>query len=181
MPRSKEQFDLMKNKRRDSILESALILYALNGDKLTIDQIAKKAHCSHGIVYHYFKNVDEISSFILNQKEYKDFKNSLRNNTNDKYQALNSCALKLLDIKDIKQAAMATLLLKERGKNSLYEYFLYLIKEGQLANAVVGGDPKDIAMTYFNYLSGQYLNQLYYKKSDFYRPNYDNVLKIIFK
>src|SRR5574344_2094889 len=65
MPRTAQQFSEMKEARRDSILDASLIAFSLYGSKLTIDDVASLAKCSHGIVYHYFKNVDEIQSKLL--------------------------------------------------------------------------------------------------------------------
>ena len=50
----------MKDERKLSILESALPLFAIYGkNDVSIDMICNKAKCSHGLVYHYFKNVEQ--------------------------------------------------------------------------------------------------------------------------
>ena len=79
MPRTREQFQEMKKARREKILNSAAIMYSLMGDKLTIDHISKHAKCSHGIVYHYFRNVDSVVDAIKKGDKYINLKNSLLN------------------------------------------------------------------------------------------------------
>lgn len=52
--------------KREAILASALKLFAIKGYGTTsIDEIAKDAKVSHGLVYHYFKNKEEILEIIL--------------------------------------------------------------------------------------------------------------------
>src|SRR5574344_918830 len=77
MPRTSQQFKEMQQERIDSILESSLILYALNNGKITIDEVAKHANCSHGIIYHYFNNSEAIIEKLLSVKSYLDLKSSL--------------------------------------------------------------------------------------------------------
>ncbi len=61
MPRTKEANELVKNKRKQIILDNALRLFCLNGyENVTMDQIAKEAKISHGLIYHYFKDKTDI-------------------------------------------------------------------------------------------------------------------------
>lgn len=61
MPRTKEANELVKNKRKQLILDTALRLFCLNGyDNVTMDQIAKEAKISHGLIYHYFKDKTDV-------------------------------------------------------------------------------------------------------------------------
>ena len=66
MPRTNEQNELIRNERIESLKISALYLFASKGyDATTLDEIANDAGCSHGLIYHYFKNKQEIYRFIL--------------------------------------------------------------------------------------------------------------------
>lgn len=183
MPRTSEQFKQMKVERRDSILESALVLYSLYGDKITIDQIADKAKCSHGIVYHYFKNVDEIIAKLLNSKFYIELNKSLNKSyANIKAEnAIKSIVLTLLNLKTTKEIAYGNILISERNKKSLYNNLCNLVLRGQKEGVITGGNPVDIVETFFFTLKGIYLNSLLKKTVDNFRPSFDNVYEIFRK
>ena len=52
MPRTQEQFELIRTERMNIILTSAMYLFATKGyDSTTLDEIAKDAGCSHGLLY----------------------------------------------------------------------------------------------------------------------------------
>ena len=61
MPRTFKENEKIKEERRNKILDLSLKLFASYGyENVSIDMIAKKAKCSHGLMYHYFKDKDEI-------------------------------------------------------------------------------------------------------------------------
>lgn len=61
MPRTKEQFEKIREKTKHKILENALVLFAEKGFKGTsINDIAKAAGVSKGLAYNYFKDKKEI-------------------------------------------------------------------------------------------------------------------------
>ena len=67
MPRTQEQFELIRSERMDAILTSALFLFATKGyDSTTLDEIAKDAGCSHGLLYHYFKDKYTLYDYLVN-------------------------------------------------------------------------------------------------------------------
>lgn len=183
MPRTSEQFKQMKVERRDSILESALVLYSLYGDKITIDQIADKAKCSHGIVYHYFKNVDEIVDKLLNSKFYLELKNSLIKpySSIKSDVAIKDIVLFCLNLKSLKEVAYGNILISEHGKGTLHNLLINLVIRGQKEGVITGGDPIDIVGTFFFTLKGIYLNSLIKKTVDNFRPSFDNVYEIFRK
>ena len=54
MPKTKEQFEEIRNKSKAAIIEAALELFANNGfHNTSITQIAKKAGVSKGLMYNY--------------------------------------------------------------------------------------------------------------------------------
>jgi AcrR family transcriptional regulator len=60
-PRSKQQFEQIKEDRRAQILDAALSVFARRGLAATkIGDIAEQAGLSHGLVYHYFASKDDI-------------------------------------------------------------------------------------------------------------------------
>ncbi|TNE70128.1 TetR/AcrR family transcriptional regulator [bacterium] len=60
-PRTKEDFKQIRDEKRKLIIETALRLFALNSFRGTsIDQIAKEAGISKGLIYNYFESKDEL-------------------------------------------------------------------------------------------------------------------------
>ena len=55
MPKTEEQLLRLKENRRTDIVVAALKVFCEKGyDGATINDIVKKAKCSHGLFYHYF-------------------------------------------------------------------------------------------------------------------------------
>lgn len=61
MPRTIQQNKLIKDKRKSEILNAALELFVKKGfDSVSMDNIANKVKCSHGLIYHYYTNKKDI-------------------------------------------------------------------------------------------------------------------------
>ena len=57
MPKTELQLSALKEQRKRKIVECALKVFCEKGyDGATINDIVKKAKCSHGLFYHYFNN-----------------------------------------------------------------------------------------------------------------------------
>ena len=68
MPRTPEQNQQIKDKRRGKLLLISLKVFASKGyDQVTIDNITAAAKCSHGLFYHYFDSKDRV--FVAVMKE----------------------------------------------------------------------------------------------------------------
>ncbi len=66
MPRSKEDFLKITTKRRASILNTSLKLFAIDGyDAVSVDDITKACHCSHGLFYHYFDSKKDLFEKLI--------------------------------------------------------------------------------------------------------------------
>jgi len=66
MPRTKKQFEEIRIKTRQAILENALVLFAEKGFKGTsISDIAKAAGISKGLAYNYFSSKKELMVSVL--------------------------------------------------------------------------------------------------------------------
>ncbi len=66
MPKSKEQIASLKEARKKEIALSGLKVFCEKGyDGATVDDIVKKANCSHGLFYHYFKSKKEIFDEVI--------------------------------------------------------------------------------------------------------------------
>ena len=83
MPRTKEQFQKMRDARKERILLESAKAFAIEGyDSVTVDKIVEKAKCSHGLFYHYFKNKEDIYKALLARLTLDKF---------DKYQESLNC------------------------------------------------------------------------------------------
>ena len=69
MPKTEEQLSRLKESRRTSIVVAALKVFCEKGfDGATINDIVKKAKCSHGLFYHYFKSKKEIFDAVMENR-----------------------------------------------------------------------------------------------------------------
>jgi AcrR family transcriptional regulator len=65
-PRSKQQNELIKDERREQLLNAALKVFAHKGlAAAKIGDIASAAKLSHGLVYHYFSSTDDIFTELV--------------------------------------------------------------------------------------------------------------------
>jgi AcrR family transcriptional regulator len=66
MPRSKQQFEEIRNKSRKQILDAALKLFAVKGfDKTSVSDIAREAGVSKGLAYNYFESKQKLAEAIF--------------------------------------------------------------------------------------------------------------------
>ena len=77
MPRTNDVNKQIKDERKQTILSAALPLFALYGDKVSVDMICEKAKCSHGLLYHYFRDTDNVLFNIKKLDSYVDTKTLL--------------------------------------------------------------------------------------------------------
>lgn len=65
-PRSKKSNEEIRNASKQAMADAALVLFIEEGYlNVTIDQIAKKAGVSKGLMYNYFSGKEELLSFII--------------------------------------------------------------------------------------------------------------------
>ncbi len=58
-----------KGEKRDRILEAAIVVFARKGfHKARVSDISAEAEIAYGLVYHYFKNKDEILATIFEER-----------------------------------------------------------------------------------------------------------------
>lgn len=183
MPRSKEQFDQIKQDRKQSILDVGLKLYSIYGDKITIDMISNELKCSHGIIYHYFSNVDEIIKKIKTSETYIYFKASLVKSYDN---ALASNAIKeivksMLLLKNKNDIYHILIMMQEVDKKSLFYIINSLVVRGQKEGDIVGGFPEDTTFTFYNCMKSIYLDIVLFNNKKAHYPSLDNVLNIFLR
>ena len=184
MPRTPIQFQQMKDERKLSILENALPLFALNGkDGVSIDMICQRAKCSHGLIYHYFKNTKQVYQELLTSSTYQSLIESLNsfNAESDVNLTFEKLTKQLQDVVKESRFAVcfALIIISDDGKKSLYSNLLKLVSKGQKEGVVTGGNPVDILDTYFLVFKGLYQSILNQKHPKIRVPSIDNILKII--
>jgi len=184
MPRTREQFSEMKDERLNSILEAALPLFSLRGKKVSIDAISDRAKCSHGIVYHYFKNSEEIYEKLLTSSTYVELNNRLFNlPSGSSYEKIEDIISVLLDVSDdkIDNVCYLNLIIKNEDKNSLFFVLTKLVKEGQNSGKIIAGEPDQVVNTLFFVFKGIYLSFLQEKHPVIKVPSLENVMQLIRK
>ncbi len=67
-PRSEEQFQAIRESRKEQILETALELFAEDGYHLSsISRIADKAGISKGLLYNYFESKEDVLKALMHK------------------------------------------------------------------------------------------------------------------
>jgi len=183
MPRTREQFSEMKDERKSSILKAALPLFSL-GEKVSIDAICERAKCSHGIIYHYYRNTNQILDVLLKAPLYIELKNALFNQPNgSSYEKIEHMVSILLDVseKKMENVAYLNMLIKSREKDSLFVQISKLIKEAQISGYLVAGDPAELTNSIFLLLKGLYLSFLLEKHPVIKVPSLETVMQLLRK
>ena len=183
MPRTREQFQEMKEDRRNSILAAALPLFSLN-KKVSIDMICEKADCSHGIIYHYFRNTDQILEKLLKNPTFLDLQSRLNGiKGGSSYEKIEEILSILLDVSAAKFEAVCYLnmIIKNNDKTSLRATLTKLIKDGQAAGTIIGGEPAQLVDSVFLLLKGLYLTFLLEKHPDVKVPSVETVMQLLRK
>ena len=183
MPRTKEQFRDMKDERRSSILSAALPLFSLN-KKVSIDMICEKAKCSHGIVYHYFKNTDQILEKLLKNPVFLELNDKLfKFEGGSSYEKIEQILTTMLDVSQEKfdTVCYLNMIIKNNDKTSLRFQLTKLIKDGQTSGTIIGGEPSSLVDSVFLLLKGLYLTFLLEKHPDIKAPSVETVMQLLRK
>ena len=65
-PRTEQQFEEIRETRKNEIMDTAMELFAIEGfDKTSISKIAQKAGISKGLLYNYFSSKEELIKTII--------------------------------------------------------------------------------------------------------------------
>ena len=183
MPRTREQFNEMKDDRKSSILKAALPLISLNS-KVSIDAICEKAKCSHGIIYHYYRNSEQVLQTLLKSNTYLELKANLFNDREgSSYEKIEDIMGILLDVslKQFENVCYLNMIIKDREKGSLFAYLVKLVKEAQISGLVVAGDPAQLVESVFFLLKGLYLTFLLEKHPVVRVPSVETVMQLLRK
>ena len=112
-PKSKKQFDEIRQKSRAKIMEVALELFAQNGyHQTSISQIAKSAAISKGLMYNYFASKEELLTEIVMEavQEFEKMSDTILKMPNppeEKLKWITESAIELVQ-KDVKHWRLLT-------------------------------------------------------------------------
>lgn len=183
MPKTPLQYKQIKDERKLSILNSALVLFALDSEKISIDKISQSVQCSHGLIYHYFKNTDEILFELKKSDTYLNLIKQLAETKGQdsplfEIESIIHFFIGIAQNKSIPEIAFATMILSEKGAKSLENRMIKLIKKGQQNNIINGGNPADLYYCFMYLFKGIYLEYLTKKKPEICIPSIDNIMNI---
>jgi AcrR family transcriptional regulator len=172
MPRTKEAFEVMRETTRQKIEAAALSLFARKGLSVTIDEIAKTAGLSKGLLYSHYPSKEALISELLRQAA-----------------AISGTRIKEIVDRDSSAAAkikQISAMMCEMLSNSIMgiEYFMFtiqmgmsgfqipdtswytadmpnplenlawIISKGQAEGSAVSGDPVQLATVYWAAIQG---------------------------
>ncbi len=184
MPRTSEQFKQIKDERKANILINAAHVFALsNKGKVSIDDISTQAGCSHGLVYHYFSNVEDVYKAILKVDVMKELNDTLNVSLKEKpivYIKNIIYTLNALLEKD-DNIPFVIIFLDNDEKNSFKDVLCSLVKRGQKDGSVSVGNPLDIADTCYYIYKGYCLNRLLNEKANDSLPDRDVIMQLFIR
>lgn len=195
-PRSEEQYQDIRDSRKNQILDAALKVFAKRGLTATkITDISSEANLSHGLVHHYFKSKEEIFIEVTRQTIEKS------STAFTKIANLEASPLEIIKIiterniltTDVEENALRWLFMinltisdvvpPEAKMLSASSYaplniITELIRKGQNLGEIAGGDPERLTVVYWAMIQGLILFR-YNKELNLPMPEIDTVLKIL--
>jgi len=172
MPRTKEAFEVMRETTRQKIEAAALSLFARKGLSVTIDEIAKTAELSKGLLYSHYPSKEALINELLRQaavisgtriKEIADGNSSAA----AKIKQITAMMCEMLSVSNIGidyfmftiQAGMSDFKMPEDGLYTAdmpnpVESLARIISKGQAEGSAVNGDPVQIAIVYWAAVQG---------------------------
>ncbi|HBF68476.1 MAG TPA: hypothetical protein DDW20_04050 [Firmicutes bacterium] len=183
MPRTPLQFQNMKDERKLSILECSLPLFSLYGNKVSIDLICSKAKCSHGLIYHYYKNTKDIFDDLLKSDTYNCLASKLIIDDKNKKaeEQIREIISVLYSLKTIEEMSYANIIISNEEKGGFVQNFIKLVKRGQKEEEITNGSPDSIAYCIILLFKGIYLSYLTNKKANIKKPDIENIYEIFRK
>lgn len=182
MPRLASQNKEIKEERRQSIINASLIAFALYGkDNVTVEIVSKTAKCSHGLFYHYFKDVDTLYESIIASKKLNEIKEKILHTDRvysfQKLEDITTNILAMLSY-DKNMIPAVAVLLDDTSKDSLFYRLCYLVENGQKEGDVTGGNASDIVTTFTYIFKGYCFSYLTHKRNKPLLPDRDIVLEL---
>lgn len=153
MPKSYEEYQKIKDERKNSIIFAAIpLFFSKKRSKIKIDDVTTLAGCSHGLFYHYFKGVDELYLSIKKTPQINEIFTKINDLIyGDEYDSLTRITNYVLkQIIDGNFDNIKFVLVDEDFNKIITQ----LIGKGQKKKVITGGDPKEIVSSYISILIG---------------------------
>jgi len=197
MPRTEEQNQVIKDRRKFRIMEKALMLFATRGfDPVTVDDITEEVGCSHGLFYHYFTGKEDVYNQLMtlkNDPKYDEYRLPTQKAIDAGGLAgIKICVeyaekiaraddvifyfIRLVLTRQMAQTAKGTLM----GMD-LYPDFLKLIEQAQADGDIYDGDPREIANMYIDFCNGAMDRRFAMGRDKFEVVHADKILRIFKK
>jgi AcrR family transcriptional regulator len=175
-PRQEEANQRIKDERREQILEAALRIFARKGlAAARISDIAAAAELSYGLVYHYFRDKEEIFVELVRRAVGGGVQvtQAALNAEGPPLERLHALCEEMVEgVRDdpeylllvIQATTQASLPEAAREpiarlSEQTYENLAALIRECQDAGQVVSGDPRELTELYFAVIQGLALSR----------------------
>ncbi len=198
MPKSKEQFEQIRNERINQILQSALYLFVMKGyEAVNLDEVTKSANCSHGLLYHYFKGKDELYVAVINNIVVPFMKNCVKDvdfNQKAKFVVHDLLEIMLKKIKAVDDKnswniylflnvhLQKNLFLKNKNdKTQSFLKVLELVKRGQDEGDFNLNPPEEIAISVLSTIKGLAYTRVHIGYKRFHCPNSDIIMRMLYK
>ena len=198
MPKTKEQCEKIKQERMEQIYKEALRLFAIKGyEAVTANEIATAVGCSHGLLFHYFANKEDLFQETVDNLALKldreitkdvDFdqepKNLLQDLLNAYLSALKSsrddyaCAIYLLLNLWIQSKNLSTKKQKEM-KYKVFDSIYDIVKKGVEEKEFIDSPPADLVITIMSMLKGLSYNRINLGYSKCIIPDSQLIMRMI--
>lgn len=180
MPKTKEQCEKIKQDRINNIYYHSLRLFAMRGfNGVTADEIAKEVGCSHGLLFHYFSNKEDLFQAVVNnlavrldEEIIKDvnfdqrpkfvmqdlidaYLNALKSSKDDY-----ACTIYLLVNLWIQSRSLSKKKQKE-FEFKIFDRFYQIIEKGQAENEFIDYPVTELTITVTSILKGIAYNRIY--------------------
>lgn len=197
MPRTKAQFEEMRQATKDKIQDAASYLFAQKGVSGTnVQEIADRAGISIGLLYKHYKTkddlfnelvnmaragLDETTKRLLSGDDPRDILTEITTEIIDDYKKSDEFTdymifLTQALISGLKSEALEGLIEEDK---KLLDALSRLIERGQNDGIIRGGSPRELAFAYMSAIQGLGILRSVLK-SDFTVPSVDMLLSFLF-
>jgi len=169
MPRTKEAFSAMRENTRQKIEASALSLFARKGLAVTVDEIARTAGLSKGLLYNHYPSKDALIAELIRQATTTSSQNLIIFTGTDgmaaeKIQKITSMMCHMFS--DFPIAIDCFMFMIQVGMSGFskvqytadlsnpIESLAHIIRQGQTEGSVVDGNPLQLSTIYWAAFQG---------------------------
>ena len=200
MPKTKEQCEKIKQERINNIYYHSLRLFAMRGfNGVTADEIAREVGCSHGLLFHYFSNKEDLFQAVVNNLAVKLDEEMIKDVNFDQrpkfvlqdlldayLNALKSprddyaCAIYLLVNLWIQSRSLSKKKQME-FEFKIFDSFYQIIEKGQVEGEFIDYPVRELTITVTSILKGIAYNRIYLGYNKCVIPKSSLVMRMLLK